>query len=358
MMRARRSTSCCARRGPARFPELNARAAESACAVHVIAGEREGIRRLAFPAREHLVDVHPLVLEAVRTAGEIDLPDAVALVPRGRDRPLAVLFQALGPLQAGAGVVAPQRLDVRDLESGAGHLAKHERQVGELAVRENVAVDEFPRPHPHPAAVGVARSDAVVHDEATLREQRSDLREISLEMAQADVLEHAYARDLVEDAFAGDIAVVFQADFAAVPEALLPDPLRNELVLVAAERNAGRAGAVFFRRAQDERAPAASDVEKPLAGAEHELVEDVVEFLLLGRVQGIGLAAEIGAGIHHVPIQPQRIEVVRDVVVVPDRVAVAPSRVTPDTAQAAAPAGSGGPREAFRYPEHLEYRPL
>src|SRR6266511_4917629 len=101
MMRARRSTSCCARRGPTRFTALNARAAESARAVHVIAGERQGVRGPAFPAREHLVDVHPLVLEAVRAAGEIDLPDAVALVPRSRDRPLAALFQALGPLQAG-----------------------------------------------------------------------------------------------------------------------------------------------------------------------------------------------------------------------------------------------------------------
>src|SRR5438128_7576884 len=135
MMRARRSTSCCARRGPTRFTELNARAAESACAVHVIAGGRQGIRGLAFPAREHLVDVHPLVLEAVRAAGEINLPDAVALVPRSRDGPLAVLFQALGPLQAGAGVVAPLRLDIRDIESGSVHLAKHVLQLSGPAGR-------------------------------------------------------------------------------------------------------------------------------------------------------------------------------------------------------------------------------
>src|SRR5258708_8607936 len=110
MMRGRRWTSWCARRGPTRFTELNARAAESACAVHVIAGERQGIRRLAFPAREHLVDVHPLVLEAVRAAGEIDLPDAVALVPRGRDRPLPVLFQPLAPLHTAPAVSTPHHL--------------------------------------------------------------------------------------------------------------------------------------------------------------------------------------------------------------------------------------------------------
>src|SRR6266702_6362824 len=132
MMRARRSTSCCARRGPTRFTELNARAAESARAVHVIAGERQGIRGLAFPAREYLVDVHPLVLEAVRAAGQIDLPDAVALVPCGRDRLLPVLLQTLGPLEASTCVVTPQRLGIHNLESGARHLAKHERKMREL----------------------------------------------------------------------------------------------------------------------------------------------------------------------------------------------------------------------------------
>src|SRR6266704_4674094 len=157
MMRARRSTSCCARRGPTRFTELNARAAESARAVHVIAGERQGIRRPAFLAGEYLVDVHPLVLEAVRAAGEIDLPDAVALVPRGRDRLLPVLLEALGPLEASARVVTPQRLGVRNLEPRERHLAKHQRKVRELSVREHVAVDEFPRTQSNSAVVGIAR---------------------------------------------------------------------------------------------------------------------------------------------------------------------------------------------------------
>src|SRR6266852_3412524 len=353
---ARRSTNCSTPAPPRRF--TNTVAGESARAVHVIAGERQRVRRCAFLAGEHLVDVHPLVFEAVRAAGEIDLPDAVALVPCGRDRLLPVLFQALGPLEASQCVMTPQRLGVRNLEPRARHLAKHEREMRELPVREHVLVDEFPRPQPHPAVVGVARSDAVIHDEAAFGQQRADFREIGREMTQADMLEHADARDLVEDALARNIAVVLQAHLAAALEPLLPNPLRGEFVLVSAERDARGPGTVFLGRAQDERAPAAADVQKPLARLEQELPEDVIELLFLGVLQGIGSTAEIGAGIDHVPVQPQRIEVVRNVVVVLNGVAIALAVVPPDTPQSFAPAGSGGSSEAFGHPKHLEDRPF
>src|SRR5713101_48741 len=332
---ARRSTNCSTPAPPRRFPYTVA--GESARAIHVIAGERQRIGRCAFPAGEYLVDVHPLVFEAVRAAGEIDLPDAVALVPCGRDRLLPVLFQAPGPLDASTCVVAPQRLGVGNLEPRERHLAKHERKMRELPVREYVAVDEFPRTQPHPAVIGIARRDAVIHDEPALGEQRPDFREISLEMAQADVLEHADARDLVEDALARNIAIVLQAHLAAALEPLLPDPLRCEFVLIPAERDARRPGAVFLGRAQNQCAPAAADVQEPLARLEQELVEDVIELLFLSELQGIGLAAEIGAGIHHVPVQPQRIERVRDVVVVLNGVAIAFAAVAPNAPQSLAP---------------------
>src|SRR6266446_1735738 len=180
---ARQSTNCSTPAPPRRF--TNTVAGESARAIHVIAGERQRVGRCAFLAGEYLVDVHPLVFEAVRAAGEIDLPDAVALFPRGGDRPLPVLLQAPGPIEAGMRVMTPQRLRVRNLEPRARHLAKHERKMRELPVREHVVVDEFPRAQPHPAVVGIARGDAVIHDQPAVGEQRADFREIGLEMAQA-----------------------------------------------------------------------------------------------------------------------------------------------------------------------------
>src|SRR6266849_10822471 len=353
---ARRSTNCSTPAPPRRFTDTVA--GESARAIHVIAGERQRVGRCPFLAGEYLVDVHPLVFEAVRAAGETDLPDAVALVPCGRDRLLPVLFQAPGPLDASTCVVAPQRLGVGNLEPRERHLAKHERKMRELPVREYVAVDEFPRTQPHPAVIGIARRDAVIHDEPALGQQRSDFREISLEMEQADMLEHADARDLVENALARNIAVVLQANLAAALEPLFPDPPRGEFVLIPAEGDARCPGAILLGRAQDERTPAAADVQKPLARPEQELVEDVIEFLFLSEFQGIGLAAEIGAGIHHVPIQPQRIEVVRNVVVVLNGVAIALAVVAPNTPQSFAPAGSGASSQAFGHPKHLQDRPF
>src|SRR6267378_4952357 len=135
----------------------------------------------------------------------------------------------------------------------------------ELPMREHVAVDEFPRPQPYPAVVGIAGRDAVIHDQPALGEQRADFGEIGLEMAQAHMLEHADARDPVENALARNIAVVLQAHLAAALEPFLPNPLRGEFILVPAERDARRAGAVFLGRAQNQRAPAAADVQEPLA---------------------------------------------------------------------------------------------
>src|SRR5258706_131947 len=354
---ARRSTSCSAPAEPPRFTKRPS-ACESACAVHVVAGERQRIRSVALLAGEHLIDVHPLVFETVRAAGEIDLPDAVALFPRGGDRPLPVLLQAPGPLEAGMRVMTPQRLRVRNLELRLRHLAKHERKMRELPVREHEVVDEFPRAQPHPAVVGIARGDAVIHDDPALGEQRADFREIGLEMAQAHMLEHADARDLVECALARNIAVVLQAHLAAALESLFLDPLRGEFVLIPAERDPRRPGAVLLGRAQDQRAPAAADVQKPLARLEYELPEDMIELLFLSELQGIGLVAEVSAGIHHVPIKPQRIELVGDVVVVLDRVAIALAVVAPKTPQPLAPVRRGAPGEAFGHPEHLQDRPF
>jgi len=84
----------------------------------------------------------------------------------------------------------------------------------------------------------------------------------------------------------------------------------------------------------------------------------MIELLFLSELQGIGLVAEVSAGIHHVPIKPQRIELVGDVVVVGNGVAIALAVVAPEAPQSFAPAGRGAPGEAFGHPEHLQDRPF
>ncbi len=69
---------------------------------------------------------------------------------------------------------------------------------------------------------------------------------------------------------------------------------------------------------EQERTPAAADVQEPLAGSEAQLAADVVELLHLGRVEGIAVVAEVRARIDHPLVQPQSVERVGHVVVVGD----------------------------------------
>jgi hypothetical protein len=74
-------------------------------------------------------------------------------------------------------------------------------------------------------------------------------------------------------------------------------------------------------------APAAADVQQPLAGLQAQLAADVVQLALLRGVQVVVGRLEVGARIDHAPVEPQRVEVVRDVVMVGDGRAVALDRM-------------------------------
>src|SRR5207253_7289364 len=68
-----------------------------------------------------------------------------------------------------------------------------------------------------------------------------------------------------------------------------------------------------------EAAPAASDVEQGLAGAQLELATDEVELVLLGPLElAVGVAV-VGARVDHERIEKEGVEVVRDIVMVGDR---------------------------------------
>ena len=93
------------------------------------------------------------------------------------------------------------------------------------------------------------------------------------------------------------------------------------------QRHAQTARAVLLRRAQYQRTPAAADVEQCLPRLQADLGEDVVDLLQLRFVERFVAVLEVGAGIDHVLVQPQLVEVVGDVVVVLDRFLVAFLRV-------------------------------
>src|SRR3954470_23423842 len=72
-----------------------------------------------------------------------------------------------------------------------------------------------------------------------------------------------------------------------------------------------------------EAAPAGADVQHPLAFPEAELRADEVELCLLRCLERVGAAGEDRAGVRHRLVEKEAEELVRDVVVVADRAAVA-----------------------------------
>ena len=145
----------------------------------------------------------------------------------------------------------------------------------QLAVGEDVAGQERVRRR----RLGVQPRDAVVEEQPTGRQQVVQRARVGIELVAADVLVHADAGDLVERAV-GDLAVVADADLELVGEAGGLDPLARQRAWASrgSRRHRGRrsVGGV-----DQQRAPAAADVQQPLAGGEAELAADQVELALL-----------------------------------------------------------------------------
>ena len=96
-----------------------------------------------------------------------------------------------------------------------------------------------------------------------------DLAEVPRKAREPDVLEHADAGDLVEERIlrAGRGSPAARTSHAVRRARARAIALVHVVELVLRQRDAGRLDAVALRRVQDERAPAAADVEEALARA-------------------------------------------------------------------------------------------
>src|SRR5262249_9230606 len=147
-----------------------------------------------------------------------DAPDPEELLA---DDALGFLLPGLQPrhpLPERARVMRPQAFGIPGLEALPGHFRQHARNVNQLAARENVLVDEFADPAAERRILQRVRGDAVVHDHPARLEQLVELAEVGPEVALADVLEHADARDLVERLCLVDVAIIHEPDLAATLE--------------------------------------------------------------------------------------------------------------------------------------------
>ena len=142
------------------------------------------------------------------------------------------------------------------------------------------------------------------------------LGEIFVEMAYADMLEHADRDDAVERP--GEGAVVAQLEAGVVGEAALARAPVRDAVLLGREGDAGDVDVRHFGHVEAEAAPAGADVEQRLAGLEPELGGEVA---LLGELRRFEVAVgrlEVGAGVLAVGIEEQPVEAAVEVVVVGD----------------------------------------
>ena len=223
-----------------------------------------------------------------------------------------------------------QALDIADFQ--ADRLGRGQRGVDllEFAIGEDVPLDEgFVAPPAEQIALLLRAGpvgDGVVEEEAARLQRALHRREVLAEVRGADMLGHADAGRLVEPR-GRQVAIVAKLHLGAVGQALRRDPLARQAGLRLGQGDAGGVHPVVGRRVPDQRPPAAADVQEALARAQAQLAADQVQLLLLGLVERRLRAGEIGARVDHVAIEPEPVEVVADVVVVADRLAVARPRV-------------------------------
>ncbi len=116
--------------------------------------------------------------------------------------------------------------------------------------------------------------------------------------------------------------IVFQLDRHPVLEAEALDLLLGEGELLLRQRDAVRGDAVVLRRVADEAAPAAADVEEALAGLQAQLAADHFELVALRLGDVVVPVGVVGAGVDHLGVEEERVELVRQVVVELDVVLV------------------------------------
>src|SRR5258708_36120593 len=89
--------------------------------------------------------------------------------------------------------------------------------------------------------------------------------------------------------------------------------------------------AVLLRGMDEESDPHAADVEQIFPASQRQLAADMVELCLLRSVEIHFRSLEIGTRVHHGPIQPDRIELVRDVVMKMNGIAILRLRMRLDS---------------------------
>ena len=188
----------------------------------------------------------------------------------------------------------------------------------EQAAGEDVGLDEI--------GIGGITIEQVVADRDELdrgaaagAERAGDAIHISRPIFLADRLDHLDAGDGVEPV--GHVAVIDQADLGAFRKAGAREPALGIGFLLLRQSKTGDVDAIVACRDLGEAAPAAADLEQPLAGRKLEPVEQQPDLALLRGTQRLRIVDGIGedrAGIGQALVEPGGIEIVPQIVVMGD----------------------------------------
>ena len=140
-----------------------------------------------------------------------------------------------------------------------------------------------------------------------------------LVITASHMLCHSHAHHPVErPVHLWQIPVIHERNFQKIFQILLPDPAFKFFVLLMAERDPHAVNAVFFRRLDKKKSPAAANVEKGHSLGQMQLFQNVIHFVDLRLVQAVVLMKKIAAGIAHRLVQPQLVKVISYIVVALD----------------------------------------
>src|SRR6185369_6799455 len=121
-----------------------------------------------------------------------------------------------------------------------------------------------------------------------------------------------------------------QLDVDAAGEAPRADLGFHVLELVLRKRDAVRFHAIPLGGMEKKRTPAAPDVEKAVARLQTELAADVINLAGLRGIERRVLGPEVGTAVDELPVEPQPVERIGDVVVIADVRPVGAMLVPPD----------------------------
>src|SRR5882672_581920 len=222
--------------------------------------------------------------------------------------PFPVLVEAPRPVVERERVVAPQVLDVDNLQAAA--LAPVDRlgEAGNPAAREDVLADP---------ELGVTHAD--VADEMD-HAQTPGLEVVGVgldhlaELVASRMLERADRQQLVE--LARHLAEVALEDLDLALEAAALDLGARLLDLLGGGVDAGAARAVPVPGVEQQVAPAAADVGEGVAFLEQHLAAHVVHFRDLRLLEGLRPVGEPRAGVRHADlVEPLAVEILAGPVV-------------------------------------------